>query len=29
MAVTFFYMFALAYAAAFATYHIAVAMGAG
>ena len=29
MAVTFGYMLALAYAAAFATYHIAVALGAG
>jgi ferrous iron transport protein B len=29
MAVTFGYMMALAYAAAFATYHIAVALGAG
>jgi len=27
--VTFCYMFALAYIAAFATYHIAVALGAG
>ncbi len=29
MFITFFYMLALAYAAAFATYHIAVALGAG
>ena len=29
MAVTFGYMTALAYAASFATYHIAVALGAG
>jgi ferrous iron transport protein B len=29
MAVTFGYMMALAYIAAFATYHIAVALGAG
>jgi ferrous iron transport protein B len=29
MAVTFAYMMALAYAAAFATYHTAVALGAG
>ena len=29
MAVTFGYMLALAYIAAFATYHIAVALGAG
>jgi ferrous iron transport protein B len=29
MAITFAYMLALAYAAAFATYNIAVALGAG
>jgi len=29
MVVTFGYMMALAYAASFATYHIAVALGAG
>jgi ferrous iron transport protein B len=29
MAITFGYMLALAYIAAFATYHIAVALGAG
>jgi len=29
MAVTFGYMFALAYAASFATYNIAVSFGAG
>jgi ferrous iron transport protein B len=29
MWVTFAYMFALAYAASLATYHIAVALGAG
>jgi ferrous iron transport protein B len=29
MAITFFYMFALAYAASFATYSIATALGAG
>jgi ferrous iron transport protein B len=29
MAVTFAYMLVLAYAAAFATFHVAVALGAG
>jgi ferrous iron transport protein B len=29
MAITFAYMFALAYAASFATYNIAYALGAG